>query len=107
VDRLRRILFGGLEGENWPGDAQNSSPASPADLRFGSRLLCRIRRRSCRIVTIFRPGAAETMLVDEVKLKIRPVTKKPVTLRVWTPKKPTLSFEVGIDVLPKRVVATP
>jgi hypothetical protein len=47
------------------------------------------------------------MLVDEVKLKIRPVTKKPVTLRVWTPKKPTLSFEVGIDVLPKRVVATP
>ena len=47
------------------------------------------------------------MLVNEVKLKIFLVGQTRVAQRVWTHERPTPSFEVGIDVLPKRVIATP
>ena len=61
VDRLRHILFGGLEGENCSAGAQNSSPPPLVDLRFGldffvgfeegivglSHSLGRVRLRPC------------------------------------------------------------
>ena len=76
-------------------------------LALGARLLCRTQRGGRRIVTLFGPCAAETMLINEVKLKILPVRQTRIAQRVWTDERPTLSFEVGVDVLPKRVVAAP
>ena len=47
-----------------------------------SRILFRTRRGAPRIVTLFGPCAAEAMGVNEVALKVLPVTKRCVTQKV-------------------------
>ena len=56
---------------------------------------------------LFGPCTTETMLVDEMKSQILVRTQASVTQRVRAHERPAASLQMGVDVLPKRVVATP